>query len=458
MLLCTQAPFGLLPLALVALVPLFLIPYYCRSYKEVTVATLFFVVPYVFFPVLSAILTFQWVSGFESFVLLAKCYFGLLAGIIFGYLLLVLLGCFFLVQRKEWTWQVGLLIVFSLLLLEYILAQALLGFNVFTTQYAFIDTFAYAPIQLTLGTYGVIAVVLMTNCAVALLGMRQKWVTMAGLAAGIVLIYGVSAYIQPSYSDTADLTVAILPHVDARGIARYGVEQDNSFVFEHLSSSLRQIDARPHEVQLIVYPGAPWEGYLLSGDSYIDQPNGASSALFQDWVDTYVPVGSTFVTWHIVYENGRFYNDVGYWQPGKAYQYYRKERMLPFSDYSPAWLYNIGVPVLPFNAEAATKNESVTFAGYHLDTLICSEVADSSVLAHDADLVLLVGSESFFSTDQASFFTLLEARKRSAISGKTIIRANSFAASAVISNRGMVVEKQQRGDREIFYSNVFLKN
>ncbi len=455
-------PYTFFYLSFVAWVPLFFAFLWSDSKKEAFFVGVSFALVLFGIQLVSLVSGFRWLPDLWLFAMVAKGFMYLLwVGVT------VLTGIFSVAvywMLRRCSSGPCLVVVAFLSYLIYALTLKVFFFNIpfFSLTYAVIELDAFSAVYARWGFEVTAFSVFVINMLLFFLCRKKYKSALVGFTV-LLLFFGLTVWLaggEVSESSDQSIQIAIIQDASRDRESLYGRVQDGKFSYPKLEEYVSQIVQQASGTDMIIYPLAPWDGILLPDESsnrYF--PGDVSVAVFQDWVRRYIPPGIVFVTWHVTAENGRFYNDIGYWYPDGRYQRYRKEKLFPFLDYTPQWMLDRGIVSLPYDASAGNDNTPFLYNGGRIGGLVCSEVMDTQIAKKQAtenDILLAIGSESFVIDKTVSQYNYLNTKMRALETGKTIVRANKFGPSAVIDGNGKVRAYVPYGKEEILYSSISL--
>jgi apolipoprotein N-acyltransferase len=355
----------------------------------------------------------------------------------------------------------------TFILVDLLLSQLLFGFNYGSFVYVAVDVVAQLPngIQvLSTPVYLLLAVLVNAILAesVRTFPWQREQVTAAslGLCTGCLLAF--VTLVSPQMSPSADVThtrIAIIQDPTADRTVAFGAVKNRAFTFPRLEKKL--LSLRSEAVDLIIYPFNPWSGVLgnSSDDNLIfdRQVVAVTTRQFSEWLQQHVAPETIFVTWYTRYVDGRFYNEVGYWQRGELVAAYQKEQLFPFFDYTPQWSQNISLYSTPIDASVPENNPSVVINQTVFAHAICSEITDGDHVAEQlstADLLLSIGSEAMFSHEIPSVFNSVQARLYALQQQKPVIRATRTGPSVVYDSDGDILGQLRYGETSVLIVDV----
>ena len=184
-------------------------------------------------------------------------------------------------------------------------------------------------------------------------------------------------------------------------------------------------------------------------------------------------VGAPVLVGAVPYEDGARYNDVVVWTPGEgAGSFYRKHRPVPFGEFVPLrglvravtdQADRIGTDMVAgtgphtLTVRAAAQDREVVLA-----MGICFEVAYDDVLRAG---VLEGGGVIVIPTNNASFVgssepaqQLAQGRVQAVVHGRSVVQVSTVGVTAVISPRGVVVQRLEDGVQGALVADVGLRH
>lgn len=460
-------PFGATPTLFVALVPLYSFLATVQTRRAAAVGGGTYALIFSGYLTAAVMGGFSWIEGATLFTTFAHLFATLLVvgttAIAAGWGAMVV----WLTNRYRGA-GVRMVAFSTFVLIEAVLSAVLHGFNYGALGYAgvaFPGASLLAPYG---GSFGIALVLILVNVLVAeALCVRGTYRRLAALLFATLGVVGMSAppaaWVGGAHHAGSTTTVALIQDAARDPEYAFGRMEAGAFTHPALEAHLAAIAARDTVPAFIIYPFNPWSGVLGSAaDNYrFDRTVIAVEArAFSDWLRTHVPAESVFVTWYTVYEDGNFYNEIGYWQNGERIALSRKQSLFPFFDYTPAWAERLGIVSTPIDGTAASPAAAPTVSGVTFGGIICSELFDASLVASRAvgnDVLLSIGSEAMFTHEIPSVYALRQALLASYTSGVPVIRANRFGPSAVITPDGGVIELLPYGTTGVLYATVPLR-
>lgn len=156
-------------------------------------------------------------------------------------------------------------------------------------------------------------------------------------------------------------------------------------------------------------------------------------------------------------ENGIIYNTLFAVGQGEVIGTYRKQILMPVSDYTPKGLFNVLTPSPSYGDVTSFRGENGLFIPqFSVGALICADVYVSHVALHNEDLgskMLVVSiNDSAFESEAIFRETLRMTRLRAVESRQWIARAAKTGISAIIDPSGNVISQLEKDQTGFLYS------
>lgn len=356
-----------------------------------------------------------------------------------------------LLPNPKWWMRICIFITFAGV--DALLSHILYGFNYGSFVYVAVELVSALPSQLSSHSpeWYILGVVVI-NAFLAEAIQTQPWKTKHILTflCGIVVagLLGTIVTSSPSLplSQNTSLKIAIIQDPTTDQNKAFGKVIDRHFTFPRLEAKLADLSKR--ELNMIIYPFNPWSGVL--GESSDDnlvfdrQIITITHLQFSSWLREHVAPEIIFVTWYTRFTEGKFFNEIVYWQDGEIIATYQKANLFPFFDYTPLWAQNIGFYSTPIDATPGLDTTPVKIDDLVIGNAVCSEITNASHIAEQlsqSDLLLTIGSEAMFSNEIPSTFNATKARLYATQHQKTVIRATRSGPSVVFDAEGNLIAK-----------------
>jgi len=152
-------------------------------------------------------------------------------------------------------------------------------------------------------------------------------------------------------------------------------------------------------------------------------------------------------------DGGAYFNSIV--SLGEGSGVYHKQRLVPFGEYVPLenWLRGlIAFLDLPMSAFSAGKPDQPPLLAhdFRLSPFICYEIVYPDPVrefAAEADLMITISNDSWFGASIGPLQHLQMARMRALENGRYLVRATNNGVSAIIDERGNLLEYTPRFER-----------
>ncbi|MAZ56760.1 hypothetical protein CL653_03140 [bacterium] len=450
-------PFSFNYLALVGWVPMFLFTYLERGVGNVVLGWFFSVLLNVGYITVAVFSGFQWIEDanlFLMFVQVSACLavVAVVSVFVIYALILAKLKSVFL-GRLEVPF---LLCAFlGVVVIESLFSYLYGGFNYGALFFA-VGGVDYLRSLVSFGGSGAISVtVVLINIFIFLVLLkifacpmwpRFRWYFLLFVVFVVgIFLFQFKVTEQLSNFKYIDTRVAIIQNQDRQDDVAFGQVQEGSFTFPKLETLIEE--AEKENPDIIVYPFAPWNGVIsetLDNSRFDREVITMTYDIFSDWLMQNISPEAVFVAWYTSYEDGNYYNQIGYWHDGELIHVYTKEKLFPFFDYVPTWALDLGIVSLPFDGTAGTENTAFNHGDLHIGSLVCSEVGDEGATNKSAEgnnIIFSLGSETMFNHEIPGEYNVLRAQLSATKHQVPVIRANRFGPSAVFDSGGHLLDK-----------------
>lgn len=338
-----------------------------------------------------------------------------------------------LVPGRALTWQCLAILPAGWVLIEWLRGWLFSGFPWLTIGYSQIDgpLAVWAPL---FGVHGIsLLVMLIAGALVVLLGGALR-ARLAGLLV-LVLIAGGTALlgeVQWTSPTGNPLQVALV---------QGGITQDRKWLAEELESTqalYARLTIDLAEPDLIIWPEAAIPALAHEVEDYLAAFAELAKARHQ-----------TIVLGILTYkfETGAFYNSL--LMIGEGAGLYNKRHLVPFGEYFPVpdlvrnMLRMMNLPYQDIDA-GSTHQSPLQMPGVALAPTICYEDVFGTELRSflpAAGLLVNVSNDAWFGDSIAPHQHLQMARFRALETGRYMLRSTNTGITAIIDERGMVVER-----------------
>jgi apolipoprotein N-acyltransferase len=330
-----------------------------------------------------------------------------------------------------------MLIIFSLVTSEISMYKLLNGVPWLIPGYISIDTLTGIILPL-FGVYGASLIIYLISYSIFLFYKTKRYYFLIPL---ILLMPYERNYVEEIQNP---VKVSVI-QPSSNPLKKY--ENDySSFIEENLFSLINKI---PENVQIIVLPEA-------------ELPYSMSDNRFKNFINKIDDKRIIMGVWE--YNNGSLFNSMLNVSNNNIY---RKNHLVPFGEYIPFESYLRGI-IDFFNMPMSSvkngifSNEPFIF-NKHINIFpqICFDIAFSgsySKLSKNTNLIINISNDTWFGNSIGPLQHLNIARIRAIEHNKWLIRGTNDGISAIISNKGTIVEKSIKGETMIINGDVNLIN
>ena len=298
------------------------------------------------------------------------------------------------------------------------------------------------PLARVIGAYGLSAVIVAVNLAIAIwlggLARRSGRVPAIGwpaLAVALPLVGLLAPAAPPPSGRPLDVVVVQAGLAGGHGLDRGATTQA---VFDNFV----------RRTQALVGAGGPRPDLVVWGEGSVDDDPLVNPDRMQRIRQVAASVGAPLLVGATTNAgDGHYATEALLFTPGgQLADRYRKRRLVPFGEYVPmASLMGRILPVtregVPFDKIPGQRLEPMTVDGTRLGTIICWESTypeDSRTLVREGAQVLLVSTNNAsFGEGPASLQHLAASQLRAVEEGRTVVQAAVSGVSAVISPDGV---------------------
>ncbi len=311
--------------------------------------------------------------------------------------------------------------------------------------------------------------IVLVNAAVLtlVLSIRKpvKWALATTLLVVISALWGAAYWQQASTNELIEgqpsLPVAALQYHQAEyhfnDYAAIGIEKD----YLQLLYRIARGEAGP--VALLVLPESiAISTVSLDGTRTPKKPDEVQIPL-SDWNETILGVIDesrrpfSMVVGVDTVENEKLHNSLLFWSPMGIQQSYHKQKLVPFSEYSPPLMHRLGLQgesaYQSGNSSALTNLENLIVGGF-----ICQEVQIPAVIRRSVldgtQLLVSGGNDGVFADPAVAQVHAKIARLRAVESGRYIVRAMKTGISAIIDPSGKEIAQSPGSEPHIVTGQV----
>ena len=346
-------------------------------------------------------------------------------------------------KQKLPPWQQAIMFASIWVLFEWVRSWLLTGFPWLLTGYALLDTpfEALAPVA---GVYGLSLMMALTACllSVLIIPLNRKAAIVAALASllpwGAAFMLGNVQWTQP----TGKLEFSAV-----QGNIPQNLKWDPGFI-QTTVNTYTGLTATEWDKDLVIWPENAIPVLYNQSKAFVDQldreAKSQSSTLIMG-----MPVDDQNS------DRTRYYNSV--LALGQGSGRYDKQKLVPFGEYVPLESVLRGLidffdlPMSEFSRGSSSQN--LLKAGDSvIAPYICYEVVypDFAVrLARDSDLLLTISNDTWFGDSIGPVQHFQMARMRALETSRYLIRATNDGISALIDEKGKVVETIPRFEKGV---------
>jgi apolipoprotein N-acyltransferase len=300
------------------------------------------------------------------------------------------------------------------------------------------------PLASVIGAYGLSAVIVAVNLAIAIwlrgLARRSGLVGAIGwpaLAVALPLVGLLAPAAPPPSGRPLDVVVVQAGLAGGHGLDRGATTQE---VFDNFVRRTEELS------------GGPRPDLVVWGEGSVDDDPMVNADRLERIRRTAASVGAPLLVGATTHAgDGHYATDALLFTPGgQLADRYRKRRLVPFGEYVPmASLMGRVLPVtregVPFDKVPGRRLEPMTVDGSSLGTIICWESTypeDSRTLVREGAQMLLVSTNNAsFGEGPASLQHLAASQLRAVEEGRTVVQAAVSGVSAVISPDGVASQR-----------------
>ena len=316
---------------------------------------------------------------------------------------------------------------------EYLRATCMTGFPWLLLGFGQIDT----PLQYLLpliGIYGISFLAVLAACCLAQAGRKLK--SKVWLLAFIIILVGpeVLKHKQWSQLDKQSISVGVI-----QGNLSMRDKWDETLfwkIIEHYQDALQQLMGKKQIILLpesaIPLPAAYIQDFLHDLHQQATKSNTAILLGIPEEIPSLHEISSN---------DAAYYNTLS--TLGAATGIYRKQHLVPFGEYLPAFLSHMFTKLNLFmsNMQAGNPQQALVKAHQHpFATLICYELAYPKLLRQqlpNAQWIVSLSDDGWFGHSLASYQHLQMAQALSILTSRYQIVANNDGLSSIITHQGI---------------------
>ncbi len=357
---------------------------------------------------------------------------------------LIFMPVLFMVRKRiTRAWGVPLTAL-TWMLFEWGLTNvALWGYSIGILGYSLVDVPYVKDIASFSGVYGLSFVVVYVNALITHVILRNKQVFVIrqrtseysityflGLFFAIVVF---SLYHERPEEERGTMRVALIGtslSTDASiGSAGYALYKE------------KLLSAFTHNPDLVLFPenAFPYfeinesDGTLVK-NSLINFP--ARDELYQDLLAlSRVHAATTLAIGLHTYREGKHYNSIVFYKGGTPVRYYEKRVLVPFTEYVP---FGLLIPMYVRFAHGG-EDQQIEMNGISWNALICSEVGDTNISLRKGDPILVASNDSIFLGTAAATMHHQMAKMRAIEQHAYLLRATKGGVTSIIDPYGNVL-------------------
>jgi len=337
----------------------------------------------------------------------------------------------------------GMLLGFPALwvLFEWLRSWLFTGFPWLHVGYAALDTWAagWAPL---IGVFGTSLLFVFSAACLYLAWVRRHPQACLIYATMIAAIWLVGWQLQQAkWVAPASATPLSV------GIVQANIPQELKWRREYYAPTLSLMEAMTAPLlgkDLVVWPESAVPGFYQNSRDFLQPMEEAARA-----------AGTALITgipWRPE-DGGAYFNSIV--SLGEGSGVYHKQRLVPFGEYVPLenWLRGlIAFLDLPMSAFSAGKPDQPPLLAhdFRLSPFICYEIVYPDPVrefAAEADLMITISNDSWFGASIGPLQHLQMARMRALENGRYLVRATNNGVSAIIDERGNLLEYTPRFER-----------
>ncbi len=248
---------------------------------------------------------------------------------------------------------------------------------------------------------------------------------------------------------TQTLSVAVLqPAPVSTEDLSYGREVNGVFLAPELAEALA---GAADGADLVIYPFSPVDGVVYRGaPPTLSGINAAASdEAIGRWLEGTVSADTTVMFWNTLAEEEKLFDEYAFWRAGEKFSY-RKQKLYLFSDYVPQWMREWGLARAPFDITAGASRGTIAVKDAGMSGLVCSELHNRPLTPQerrDTDILVAVGSDSFFPGSLVGNFSIAAAQYYAARYNMPVIRGTIDGPSALIAADGSILTSLKYGEQ-----------
>lgn len=274
------------------------------------------------------------------------------------------------------------------------------------------------------------------------------------IAAGIIALAVVGAVVPDGGAAVGAVRVALVQGGGQRGVSKEQVSPTSVYDAQ-LEATYGVTTARPH-AELVVWP----EDVVALDRPLAGSPEAATLSSLARALHTTLMVGVTEPAGATM-----FRNEVVVWGPrGNVVAVFEKVHRVPFGEYVPDrafFAHFADLSGVPTDAVPGTGTGLMRTPAGPIGVMVSFEVfyagrSHESVRA-GAELLAVPTNTSSYSTSQVPAQEIAAARVQSVETGRDLVQAAPTGFTAVVTQRGVVVERSSLGSRQVLFATVALR-
>ncbi|MBU6141937.1 hypothetical protein KGO95_02340 [Patescibacteria group bacterium] len=292
-------------------------------------------------------------------------------------------------------------------------------------------------------------ILVLINAVFAYAIVYRSWVKKdAFILIGITVIIcavfaGNMVYLQSVHAPTKQITISTA-QLNGESDPFGSIAPDGTFSFPARTESLLRA-AVFQGPDFLIYPFNPVGGVLTDGSSSQQGKDFLSGTLdqFGSWIHSFVPAGTTFVTWTSTLRSGKgIMAEIEFWDHSGLSSAYAKRDLFPFLDFTPEFIARRGYYTTFFDYVPGPQDQLVTSHGITIGDLICSELNNAPLARQDgsrADVIFAIGSDAEFRDATMGERNVVLAQFRAAENNVFVVRSDRKGPSAIIAPDGSIL-------------------
>lgn len=338
---------------------------------------------------------------------------------------------------------------------------ALFGYSWGVLGYTLIDTIYVKHVAGIFGVYGLSLLIVGINAALARMiairasggagglldHIRKDFPKYSGVVAvlalfAIVVGYGIYKELPPRCDDKTPVTFAVIGSMLS---TEESVSEGTYRLYRQ--KLLQTLSFRTGVPDIIVFPENVFPFFELDEEdgtpiSNPIVPLANRDALYADLMTISRENPETiFAIGLHTRKEGRRYNSIAFYREGTTIGYYRKRKLVPFTEYAP---FHLSLPIVVSFARGEAR-QYLDLNGMRTTGLMCSEAGDTHMDIDEASLIIAPSNDSVFGGEAVALIHHSMARMRALESSAYLLRASKGGISSIIAPDGTVV-REGRGE------------